>query len=273
MATTAASRKRIAQGREAEIFEYGEGRVLRLYRDGTSPATAEYQATVLRAAAAAGVRVPTVYGVETFEGRPAIVMERIVGDDILELIARNPWRIWSLTSLCARLQATLHDVTAPSSLPSTLDSHRRRISGNADAPAEYAAAALARLDTLPDGDRLLHGDFHPANVMLAAAGPVIIDWGNTTRGSPEADFARSDMMLHLGEPPEGAPWLIRFGARFARTLMIGTYNKAYRKARAVDQSLVRSWQLPVAVSRLSEGIAPERSKLLKLISELIARDA
>jgi tRNA A-37 threonylcarbamoyl transferase component Bud32 len=94
MATTAAGRKRIAQGREAEIFEYGEGRVLRLYREGIPAHLAEYQATVLRAAAAVGVRVPAVFSTETVEGRPAIVMERIDGDDLLELIARKPWRIW-----------------------------------------------------------------------------------------------------------------------------------------------------------------------------------
>jgi aminoglycoside phosphotransferase (APT) family kinase protein len=109
--------------------------------------------------------------------------------------------------------------------------------------------------------------------MLAAAGPVIIDWGNTTRGSPEADFARSDMMLRLGDPPDSMPWLIRFGAKFARSLMIGTYNKAYRKARTVDEALFRAWQLPAAVARLSEGITTERPKLLNLIPQLIARDA
>jgi aminoglycoside phosphotransferase (APT) family kinase protein len=167
----------------------------------------------------------------------------------------------------------MHSRPSPAELPDTRDAHRQAIGRVSDIPPEYVAAALARLDSLPDGDRLLHGDFHPANVMLAADGPVIIDWSNATRGTPEADFARSDLMLRLGDPPDSMPWLIRFGAKFARSLMIGTYNRAYRKARPVDEALLRAWRLPVAVARISEGIATERPKLLKLIPELIARDA
>ncbi len=102
---------------------------------------------------------------------------------------------------------------------------------------------------------------------------MIIDWSNAMRGSAEADFARTMMMLRLGEPTPSAPWLVRFGARFARALMIRTYSGTYRKSIAVDEDLFRAWQLPLAVSRLSEGIAEERDKLHKFIRELIARDA
>jgi len=56
--------KKIAEGREAEIFEYGEGRVLRLYHSGRPLQLAHMQAAVLQLAADAGVRVPAVHGVE-----------------------------------------------------------------------------------------------------------------------------------------------------------------------------------------------------------------
>ena len=35
---------------------------------------------------------------------------------------------------------------------------------------------LAWLDTLPDGQRFCHGDYHPGNVILTKAGPIVIDW-------------------------------------------------------------------------------------------------
>ena len=34
-------------------------------------------------------------------------------------------------------------------------------------------------------------DLHPANVLLAPAGPVVIDWTNARAGPPELDLAMS----------------------------------------------------------------------------------
>ncbi len=265
--------KKIAEGREAEIFEYGKGRVLRLYHPGRSLELAKVQAAILQAAADAGVRVPAVHGVETVDGRHGIILERISGDDLFVIVARSPWRIFTLSGLTARLQANMHDQTAPAALPPIRESYRHRAVSRSGAPQEFIDAALKSLDRLPDGDRLLHGDFHPGNIMLGDQGPVIIDWTGAARGSPEADFARSMLILRLGEPPANLPLLIRFFALFARSLMIRTYNRTYRKNIAVDEDLFRAWQLPTAVARLGDGIVEEREKLHKHIRELIARDS
>ena len=264
--------KKIAEGREAEIFEYGDGRVLRLFRPGRSLQDAEVQAAILQVAADAGVRVPAVHGVETVEGRAGIVMERIEGRDLFELIAAKPWRVFSLSALTARLQANMHDQTAPAALPPIRARYQQAVA-NLDAPGEFIDAALKSLDRLPDGDRLLHGDFHPGNIMLGDQDPVIIDWTGASRGSPEADFARSLLILRLGEPPPNLPLLIRFFALFARSLMIRTLNRTYRKNITVDENLLRAWQLPTAVARIGDGIDEEREKLDKHIRELIARDS
>ncbi len=82
--------KKIAEGREAEVFEYGEGRVLRLFRGDRPLEHTQAPAATLQTAAAAGVRVPAVYGVETVDGRHGMVLERIDGDDLFEIVARNP---------------------------------------------------------------------------------------------------------------------------------------------------------------------------------------
>ncbi|HUF52842.1 MAG TPA: aminoglycoside 3'-phosphotransferase/choline kinase family protein [Dehalococcoidia bacterium] len=267
--------EKIAEGREAEVFAYGDGRVLRLYRQDyrDAPAAAERQVTVLRAAAAHGVRVPEVFGTTTVEGRAGIVMERLNGRDAFETIAAQPFRLWSLSRLCARLQAQLNEQTAPSELPDLRASLRRAIDRD-EVPKRFRTAALSRLETIPDDDCLIHGDFHPGNVMLLADGEaVIIDWTGARRGVPEADFARTMLMIRLGEPAPGMPTLIRFFARFARSVMLRSYEGAYRKARRIDEKLLRACELPVAVARLSENIPAEVPKLHKHIERLLARDA
>ncbi len=263
--------KKIAEGREAEIFEYGEGRVLRLFRDDRSLEDTKAQAAILQTAADAGVRVPAVYGVETVDGRHGMILERIDGDDLFDIAASKPWRILSLATLTGRLQANVNSQTAPTSLEPVRERYRQAVS-NSGAPQEFIDPALKTLDRLPDGDRLLHFDFHPGNIMLGDQGPVIIDWTGAARGSPEADLARSMLILRIGEPPPNLSLLIRFFALFARSLFIYTINRAYHKNIAVDEKLLRDWQLPTAVARIGTNIVEEREKLDKHIRELLARN-
>jgi hypothetical protein len=110
-------------------------------------------------------------------------------------------------------------------------------------------------------------------MLLADGQPVIIDWTGARRGVPEADFARTVLMLRLGEPPPGMSALLRFLAGFARSVMMRTYAGAYRKARQVDERLLQTCELPIAVARLSENIPEEVPKLHRHIERLIARDA
>jgi Ser/Thr protein kinase RdoA (MazF antagonist) len=256
--------QKIAEGREAEMFARGDDCVVRLYRRDVGEAEIAHQIRSLEVAAACGIRVPTVYGREWVDGRPGVLLERLQGRDLLGVIGRRPWRVWSLARLSGRLHATINSAVAPPGLRSTHDLLRSGI-GRSGASPEYARAALHRLDSLPPGDRLCHGDFHPGNIMLHQGEPVVIDWVNLSRGPAEADFARTTMMIRLGDPPPGSPFLIRALARVARSLLLGSYVRAYRERLPLDQALVEAWYLPVAVSRLSEGIAEERPALERFI--------
>jgi aminoglycoside phosphotransferase (APT) family kinase protein len=82
----------------------------------------------------------------------ALVLERVDGQTMLADLRRRPWRM----SGHARLLADLHH----------------------------------RLHAIPfDGERLLHLDFHPDNVLLSRRGPVVIDWANARAGEPALDVA------------------------------------------------------------------------------------
>ena len=56
--------------------------------------------------------------------------------------------------------------------------------------ARTLAELHARLHAIPyGGERLLHLDFHPDNVLLSRRGPVVIDWSNARAGEPALDVA------------------------------------------------------------------------------------
>ena len=264
---------KLSEGREAEIFDWGEGRVLRLYRSATADLEARYQADLLRQIAGLGLRVPIVYEVVTVMGRPGIVMERLDGSDLLTELARRPWRVLQVGGICGRLHASLNDAPAPSIVPSLQERLSGRIAGSEMVPERYAQLALDALSGLPAADRLCHGDFHPGNVMMSGAEPVTLDWSIAASGSAEADFAQSQLILSLGEPPPGAPPHLKALALVGRGLLLSAYRRAYRRSRRVNEDVVRRWHLPLAVARLTAGIREEGTRLTRRIDRLIAGGA
>jgi aminoglycoside phosphotransferase (APT) family kinase protein len=257
-----AGHARVGKGREADVFAWGEGKVLRLLRRSSDPTRVEREAVAMRAAADGGVDVPTVYGTTIVAGRAGLIMDRVDGPDLVALMGRRPWAVPRVARIVGRAQARMHDVVAPGNLPGLRELVRRKIDMAADLPAELAEFALQKLDALPDGDRLCHGDFHPGNVLLGRDGPAVIDWTDATRGDPAADLARTRLLLRQGAVPEHMPALIRGMHAFGRDAFFRLYLRAYARERPIDDDLVDRWEVVRIADRVMEGIDAEQPVLL-----------
>jgi aminoglycoside phosphotransferase (APT) family kinase protein len=266
--------RKVAEGREAEMFAWEGGTILRLLRDPDRQAGIQREAAAMTAASDRGVRVPAVHGLTTVEGRPGMIMERIDGPDLLGVIASRPWTVFRAGRICGEVHAQLHGAGVSSRLPPLRATIWGGIESSSRIPEELAQFALGILNELPDGDSLCHGDFHPANILMAGDTPVIIDWTNATRGDPAADVARSLVLLRMGEPPPGSSLFLRLAARVARGLLTSAYLRSYRRARPLDMAVVERWVTVRAAERLAtEAIEEETAGLLKLLEERRARAA
>ena len=242
--------ERVGEGRVAEVFAWGDGLVLRLMR-GSSPADAEAadrEAVALRALAPTGVPAPALHDRTEVDGRPGTVVERCEGEDLMRLVERRPWRVRSVGCRLGRLHAAIHTVAAPPELPRVRAMIAARLQSR------------ERLDALPDGDQLCHGDYHPANVL----GEKVIDWDRASAGPPEADVARTCLLLVVASPPTGVPSHLRGIFRLGRRLMLGAYLRHYRRRAPLDVGAVERWIPVLAAARLTEGLDAERAQLLEL---------
>ena len=257
---------RIGEGREAEIFEWGDGRVLRLLRDPGGRARAEIEATAMAAAHASGSRAPAVHELVEVRGRPGLVIDRVSGMDLLSAVARRPWTVGAAGRALGEVQAQLHETDAPRGLPAVSDVVRDRLASADAAADELVAFAQERLARLPGGDRLLHGDLHPANVLLGESGPVAIDWVRAARGDPAADVAWTRLLLRIARPHASSPRLVRRAHGIGRGLMEDAYVKAYTRVREIDVERVDAWEPVLAVARLATDLAGERDALTGLLA-------
>ncbi|MDO5576698.1 MAG: aminoglycoside phosphotransferase family protein, partial [Fibrobacter sp.] len=69
--------------------------------------------------------------------------------------------------------------------------------------ATRADQVLEKIDALPEGDALCHGDWHPGNILMSNTGKhIIIDFMNVCYGPWQYDVARSYFLLSKGSLPE-----------------------------------------------------------------------
>jgi aminoglycoside phosphotransferase (APT) family kinase protein len=146
----------LAAGRDADVFALDTQRVLRRYRDDWDVAA---EAAVMAYVGELGFPVPRVYSARGGD----LVLERLTGPTMLQALGTGEITAVAAADLLAGLHARLHAL--PPQMP-----HK-------------------------PGDRPVHLDLHPANVMLEARGPVVIDWRNSGQGPPEFDVAVSALIV------------------------------------------------------------------------------
>ena len=183
----------LASGRDGDIFEYGPGLVLRRARGGR---VIEREARVMEYAARHGYPVPRVEDV--LAGGTEIVMERLDGPMMMNVMASRPWTLAQHAELLADLHDQLHLIPAPD--------------------------WLAQLHA--DSDRLVHLDLHPLNVVMTAHGPVVIDWTNAAGGDPLLDVALTYTLLTCARVP--LPPVARLLVQPVRVMIARVFTRRYR---------------------------------------------
>jgi len=254
---------KIAEGREAEVYAWSgdAAAVLKLYRPGYQGHIAESAA--LTRLGGDGV-APKLIGAVEIDGRHGLLLERRDGLDMLAVLERQPWRLLEYARTLADAQIGIHSIQAPADLPDTRQTLATRIDAAALRP-DLRDFARRILDGLPTGDRLCHGDFHPGNVLVGADRVSVIDWANATRGIPEADFARTVLLLEQADPLPGTPILFRGLMAAGRSLFARAFARRYRQRTHDPLKQVDSWAIAHAAARLAEGITVEEPRLIAFL--------
>ncbi len=256
--------KPIARGRTAEIYAWEAGKIVKAYRPGFPREDAAYEADIAAKVQEAGIACPRFYEMTEFEGRPALVYERIAGATMAEAVFKAPWRIPQLARRMAVLHHQMHQPLIAAELPTQRGKITGRIAHSEIIPADLKKALLDRLATLPDERRLCHGDFHPGNILTTPQRDLTIDWIDVSVGHPLADVARSSILL-LGMAATNNHLLIKWVVNWFHDIYLREYFKS-----GGDQAIYRAYLPIVAAARLSEGISELQGWLLEQAEKMNA---
>ena len=226
--------KVLASGRDGDIFEYAPGLVLRKTRDGRSIAE---EARIMRYVASQGYPVPRIEDVSA-DGTE-IIMERIDGPIMMDAMVRPPTKLGDHLRLLADLHDRLHRIEGPDWLPG-----------------------------MPDGgDRLLHLDLHPLNVIMSPNGPVVVDWPNARRGNAMADVALTYALISCGRIPLPRPVAWAIGAIRAPVLH-RTFAKRY-----LGRDFYERVALMAELKCFDKNMSPDELRSLRRLAERAKRSA
>lgn len=248
----------LARGRTADVHAWEDGYILKLFHNWFSREDIEYEQRIARAVHASGVKTPAVGDLVQVEGRNGLVYERVKGISMLEMFQQKPWRVVEFGRMLADLHAQMHACVFEADVPHQRKKLEYKLR-NADAlPTPLKTALTTRLLALPDGDRVCHGDFHPANVLMNGGGATVIDWIDASRGNPLADVARTSIITlgAVSSSQISQPVLKVFVRVFH-----AAYLRHYFHLRPGGEEEYRRWLPIVAGARLNENI-PELEKWL-----------
>ena len=139
-----------------------------------------------------------------------LVMERIEGRSMVDALAAAPWSVRHQARTLAELHLRLHVIAAPEFLP---------------------AGPVGK------GERVVHMDLHPLNVMIGPKGAVVIDWTGAAAGDPLVDVGVAWVLMAAGQIP-GNPMLARL-LGWGRALLVNGFVSRFdrvevtRRLRAV----------------------------------------
>lgn len=196
--------EKIGEGLTADIHAWAPGQVVKLFKMDFSPRFRRREAQMTRAAIAAGA--PEVFDEVTVEGRFGIVLQRLDGPTLLQLLQSRAVTSEQVGTILANLYTSVHRTPPPPdviSLREWIDAASQ--TSHDILPKHIVTGVLTLIDRLPPGDRLCHADLHPGNVIMTADGPRIIDWACALRAAAVFDIARVHVSLSELVPEDADP--------------------------------------------------------------------
>jgi aminoglycoside phosphotransferase (APT) family kinase protein len=237
--------------------------VARLFGPGND-AGAEREYLAMEAAARHEVPVPAIVTRGVVGSRSLLVTTFVAGVPVAAALEAQPERALALGMAMGETMGRMHAVAAPAGLATRANAWIDR-----GGPALSPLRSL--LSALPGQDRLLHLDYHPANVLVDGDRITgVVDWENTLGGPPHMDLARTLAILRaavLGNllPPHRHASV----ARFEEGMVAGHARVA---GDDPAPALSAAWGLAMTVEDLAEQAGRPGSPIPRTLVDRLAEE-
>lgn len=192
--------KIIGQGGHGTIYKLGEDTIIKVYKDHSPLEVIENERQYARNAFVNGIPTAIAYDIVETEQGYGIVFEMINGMTLGQYLRKNPDKLEEYSVKFAKLLLTLNSTVAEPDL--YLDFKQVYLDRSEKAKkyiGEKDGEILKQIiKAIPDGNGMIHGDYHPNNIMIDNAGELLfIDMADISRGNSFFDLGGTYMLMNF----------------------------------------------------------------------------
>ena len=226
----------IGSGGYGKVYRLDAETIAKIYNPGLTLEFVERERNISQKAFLMGVPTAISYDAVKCGDSFGVVYEMLDAETVAQIISRDPARIPELCRKSAELLKRLHQIVPgkDSGLPSRkqqASAWLESVSGSLT--DEEAGKIRAFIDSIPDRNTFLHGDFNSKNIMVRDGEFQLIDIGDAAIGHPVFDVVGL-MLVYIILPktqvgrftPEQRRGLLGFDFDYAPEVwrtMCGTY--------------------------------------------------
>ena len=280
----------IGRGTNGEVYRVDRENIIKVFQKSVPIEDINRERNLAQEALIAGIPTAISYNVVMADDRYGIMFELINADTLSATLKGEPDKYDIYADKYVQLLKKIHSIKGESGKFTDIkDIYRRALECSKDYYTEGEMSALeALLESVPHRDTLIHGDYHPNNIMVSEGELILIDMGDMTTGHPIFDFlATAATQVNLVKlNPEYAELHTRMPAELItktwRRLIDGYFtDKSEVDKSRIEEQICTFSKLKVALCPyFGRGVTPEilqasiddaKSNLLPLIDGLIGK--
>jgi len=255
--------KKIGAGRTAEVYDYKDDKVLKLFYSAFSTKIIEDEYLIAKNISTTTSLVPKVYDIVHTRNRTGIVYEKIKGEMLSDYLSGNIISTRKIIRKFVQTQRRISNINVEN-VPSHTNKLRQKITSScllSDSEKEIVLKYLSIINN----NELCHGDYHPENVFVDQNHDFkVIDWANMFVSNKYLDIARTYYLIKSGQSLNGKTKLGSLIEWFGRQIIAKLY---WEEVKAEEGR--KEYFLPclfiVIITRYDENIEQEKKRIYNYV--------
>ena len=189
----------LGAGGHGKVLRINGDTIVKLYYAGDSVEDIKREQDYAKKAFVMGIPTAIPFDIVKCEDMYGLVFELVNADIVSNYLNNHPDELVEIAKKYAQTMKQLHNThVAEGALSSTKELYRTRIEGLREFMTDEEVDTLHRInDAIPEGDTVVHGDYHPKNVMIQDGELILIDMADLTTGHPLYDLGSMALSHHL----------------------------------------------------------------------------